>query len=60
MNAEIRVRADRRLGAINPHVYGIMFENSGRCNFNGKLFLVEVHRIRVSQEKNANLEINTL
>lgn len=35
MKAAIRINADERLGRINPNIYGVMFENCGRCVYDG-------------------------
>lgn len=35
MKAEIRVNANERLGRINRNIYGVMFENCGRCMYDG-------------------------
>ena len=35
MKAAIRVNASERLGKINRHIYGVMFENCGRCVYDG-------------------------
>ena len=35
LTAAIRVNAANRLGRINPHIYGQMFENAGNCVYDG-------------------------